>query len=1648
MSDRIKFIAKKFLKIGGWLLVSILTLLIIAILGIRTPYVQNKIIQKAIGYLQGKIDTKVTLESIYITFPKNIVLEGLYLEDQKSDTMVYLGSLSVDTDLWALTQNRIEVNSIELSNSTIDLNRNETDSSFNFDYIIQAFNPKGESTDTTSAAWDVIIERVELEKVVVTFDDRQQGNSIKVKVGNLDISLGESKITQSIYKFSDIELNNTSIQISRSYNNSENESDTSQRDLIPFDLDFQAIHLNNISVEYDQPDLNQSLSINLSDLMVESNRIDLNHKLIDLETVSLEHSSISYWDGALDSTADASIKKSGNVITFPATDWIIKLRQLTFVDNILEYGNAKDSLSLFDPNHIEISSFHLLAKDIDVNRNSYKATLEQMSFKERAGFEVKSLKSEIEFSDSRFIVEGFDFETANSKLELNVNATFDLTEGKAIDYTRVKLDVNVKNSFLSANDALFFFPNLIDSLPVKVPIHSVLYIDTRFHGLIADLLVDKLEAKLFDSTVISLSGRVTGLPDFSKSMMDIKLNRFITTRSNMMQVLYDSMVPSSLQIPDHILLTGNFEGTIDASSVRAAMETEVGSIEVNGQYDFRDPATYDIKITSKNLNIGALLKQEQMDTLNMELKITGSGLTRQTLNIMTKIDVSKFKYNGYTYSDFKLDGLFNNSIFEGSASLKDDNLDFTLNADLNYSEKIPQYKATFTLKNADFRALKISERPLKARATLDVNLWVEDFGKVNGSIDVRKVAIYNGEVLYKIDSLLVVSIDQEQESSISIRSDIIAGDFKGTFSLADMPKTIKQHMNRYFSMQDSSIHAFEEPQNFKFNLTLKNSDLFTELIFPQLKSFVPGKIEGEFDSEKNLLEMNIGLTKIKYASSSLDSLLIALKSDNNAFTYMVRLKNLRYDTLHITAVQVQGKLANNHHEANLIILDSLNKEKYRFSATLNSLKNEFKFSLADDNILINYKKWQIPTSNFVSFENTLTRAGDFKLTNGNEQFEMVTSEVDSTLEFRFHQFQLSNFTNLIEGVLPASGLLNGNFRISSSGKENFSSKLNINELFLFERKWGDAAIAMTHTSNMYSIDATVQGEALNLQANGQYENKEPQDELTLQLSLAPFNLELLEPFAFGQLTYVKGTGRGKMEVSSKDSDFSIRGEMLFADATFTSTYLKNSFLLKQERILFNNEGIVFDNFKIADSNANEAIIRGSIKTEDYKNFALNLKASMKRFQLLNTKEGDNELFYGLVKADANAVITGNLNEPSVDLTLALNDDSNFTYIVPESQKSAQELKGVVRFVDRNATLDPFLANLVNEDTIRSSFKGLNLSANLELSDKAMLNIVLDPRTNDKLSVNGNANLVLGIDASGGMDLSGVYEITKGTYNFSFQNLAKREFNLVNGSTIEWTGDPLNATMDISATYKLDASPLDLVYNQINTSNQSEVNSYNQRLPFIVFLEIRGRLLEPHITFKLDMPEEKRNAFGGAIYSKLQDINTRESDLNKQVFSLIILKRFISENPFESQSASSLSNTARQSVSRILSDQLNRLSENIKGVELTFDIKSYENFTGDEVQGETKAQLGISKSLWDERLVVKFAGNLDLEGGNGKQQATDYIGDIALEYKLTSDGRFRIVGFRNSNFDMIDGELTETGTGLIYIKDYNTLRELFKTNKKQ
>lgn len=289
-------IGLRILKIIAWVIVGIFTTLLLVILLIRIPYIQNRLVQKGISYLENKIGTDVNLKSIYIGFPKTIVLEELYVEDQQADTLCFVGELAIDTDLWGLLQNRIRLNTVALENSTVRLNRTERDSTFNFDYIVKAFADTSD-VDTTKAGWEFSVGTVELAKILFTLRDNFQGNDIDLNLGDLELSMKEFNLSKSVYDIAKLELKNTfaSYTQNKELVEDKNTKNSEQSDTnFPVNIDFTKIELQNVGFNFQNIPQGQKLTARIEEFNAESNKLDLNKREIDFEKIELNRSFISY----------------------------------------------------------------------------------------------------------------------------------------------------------------------------------------------------------------------------------------------------------------------------------------------------------------------------------------------------------------------------------------------------------------------------------------------------------------------------------------------------------------------------------------------------------------------------------------------------------------------------------------------------------------------------------------------------------------------------------------------------------------------------------------------------------------------------------------------------------------------------------------------------------------------------------------------------------------------------------------------------------------------------------------------------------------------------------------------------------------------------------------------------------------------------------------------------------------------------------------------------------------------------------------------------------------------------------------------------------------------------------------------------------
>jgi hypothetical protein len=533
-----------------------------------------------------------------------------------------------------------------------------------------------------------------------------------------------------------------------------------------------------------------------------------------------------------------------------------------------------------------------------------------------------------------------------------------------------------------------------------------------------------------------------------------------------------------------------------------------------------------------------------------------------------------------------------------------------------------------------------------------------------------------------------------------------------------------------------------------------------------------------------------------------------------------------------------------------------------------------------------------------------------------------------------------------------------------------------------------------------------------------------------------------------------GSVNGNISIKGSVNEPKIDGPINFDKASFATSVLGSQYKIDGENIIATENGFHFEDFVVRDTANNELRLNGTVQTPNFTNYNFDLDVNATNFQVLNTTKKDNKIYYGKLVITSNMHVGGTEAAPDIDGNITVNDGTDLSVVIPQQEPGVVAREGIVEFVDMDAPENDTLF-LAYDSLNTSPFKGMNIITNIEIRKEAVFNIIIDEANGDFINVQGEAVLTTGIDPSGKTTLVGNYELEKGAYEITF-NFLRRRFDIQKGSRITWLNEPTKATMDVSAVYIANTAPIDLVQNQIAASSQAIRNTYMQKLPFEVKLRMTGELMKPELAFDIVLPLDKNYGVSNDIITqvdrRLQELRQEPGETNRQVFALLLLNRFVGQNPLASSTpVFSASSYARQSVSKLMTEQLNKLAAGlIDGVDLTFDVTSADDYTTGEQRSRTDLNIGLSKRLLNERLTVSVGSNFELEGPkNSNQNASNVFGDLSINYSLSRDGRYMIRFYRKNRYEgVVDGYIIETGVSFLISVDYNRFSELLRKRKNQ
>ena len=1644
-------ILKKTFKAVLWM-VLIFVLLFLVIAGIiQIPTVQNKIIHYVTTLVSNKTHTRVEIKNISISFPEAVVIEKLYLNDLKKDTLVYAGRIKVSISLFDLIFSKVTVNFLTIRDLNLNLHNTRTDPLFNYNFLITAFTdttPKKTVKAKKASGWTVTINRVNLKNIRFRYDDEYGGVNVSSSLENLKLKIDQLNFSKSIYEFNNllVESLKAKIQISKPVKESIKKAGTT----FPiFTVD--RIQINNSILHYRNAINKDVILAAINDFGLEDGLVDLGKEEVTVAKVYLSESKIrlsshpSPTSSSSIATKSASSKKS----------WKVNVQYIDFDDNLFAYqtANKPKVKNVFDVSHLNYRQVTLMAQNLHYSTYQTKVSINKFSAIDENNFAVTRLETDFKMDRYSITAKNLKVSTKGSSIDANINIRYTSLKSLKKSFPLLTLNLNLKKISASNSDILYFAPKLAPLAFFKKRTNTTI-LSGQITGKVNNLRGKNLRISTGERTILKTDFFIVGLPNIQRTYFVFPRMKLITNKHDV-NLIAGPSISTAINLPQDIALLINFKGKINSFKSTIDINCNYGRGKLIAQIDPNENFRGNLYLT--NFDVGSLLnKKALLGSVSLTAQASGQGFNLQTMKAQIKANVSHIYLNKYLYHNLLVDGTVSDHKFVGKINLNDKNVVFYLNGLVNITPNQEHYKFHLNVQGANLQKLNLTKNDIRIGFDAVSDLKGNTIGKLVGKAKISNLILASNGKKYILDSVLVASINEPNKSIFNFNSALVDVKYNGTISPTALPTALTQFINNYFPFFNTKQNKKERKvSKFDFEIQLHNHPILSEVLLPQLKVFQPGIITGSFDSQKNELKLNGLMTRIVYGTTEMKNLVMDVNSDSTTLNYTISCSGITSSQINLSNLLFKGKLADKKIIASISSIDEKKNKKLSINYQITRDKDEYKLVLDSTECYLMNNRWNIAADNYIEFGKSGVLIHHLAISNAQSQVNItsVNNKFNDDLKITIKDFKLEDISQIIEKDSSfARGDVNGNILLKRVNKSyGIIADAQITNLFIRNIPIGDLTVkASNPTTKQFNINVKLVGTDNNLTASGYFTPNDSINSLNIKADIQSLSMKTIEAFSVGQITEASGNISGNLLITGKTNTPQVTGALTFNNVFLKPTYFNNRYEIKHETVQLQTNGIYLNSFTIFDSSQHSAIIDGIVKMKHFSDYNFNLQVKTKDFLLFNTSAKDNKEFYGRMIIDSNIGINGPLALPVINAKIKLKKGSNFTFAVPEDKITTDKGEDVVEFND-TLNHNSILYQSDKKVIKKSTFTGIDISSIIQIDKEATLRLLIDPTSSDSLVVRGDAALSFMMDKSGKMSLTGAYNLNSGVYLISIESVIKRKFEIIPGSTIIWNGDPLDADVSINASYAVKAAPYDLVADQMAGLSEAEKNGYKQVYPFLVILKLRGAILKPEISFEIQLRTEDKGIMGGAVNQKLIMLNDDPSLLNKQVFALLVLGRFIQENPLQTAETAQASTLVRSTISTFLSAQINQLSSKfLPGMSLNFDVQSYNDYQSGQAQGRTQVEIGLKKQIFNDRFTLQIGGTIDVEGEKAKQNsASEITSDINVEYKATKDGRFRLKAFRHNLYDgAIEGEIVETGGGVVYVRDFNTWKMLFKPNRKR
>lgn len=1295
------------------------------------------------------------------------------------------------------------------------------------------------------------------------------------------------------------------------------------------------------------------------------------------------------------------------------------LDKFSLSNSSIQYdGDESEPVSGLDPAHIALNELNLSIRSIAYQDKDIRADIRSFSMTERSGLTLSSLKGKIHSDSTAIEIPDLAVKTPHSEITLAATVPWSVLAEQSEGTLNAKL-----TALLGREDLFFIIPSLPDDFKQAFPEKSF-SLSAEAKGNLSSLHIPQVKAELPGAFHINASGKAGFITDDIRRSANLTFQAGTQDMGFVMKYL-PATQRAQFHIPDSIRLEG--EATLRNREYQASLRLaeDKGRVQVDARYhSVSEDYTVTLKIDS--LEPIHFMPQDSILWLSASVGAEGKGTDIFSPNTWADIKgrVDSVRYINTSLSDVTLDG----SLKEHQAHMEINSnyplAKVNIIADGTIQREEIQGMLIIDADSIDLYGMHLMDTTFATKFQLFAEAKTDLKEKNHVDISLGNWEIRTAEMRFRPKMLTLKARSDEDTTQVSLNTGDLGAVLTGNAGLNQMIAQFSD-ISREVGLQlerDSTVHiAALRPSFPNMSLSVKagRDNPVYNILRRSYISFTDFSLQANTSPQEGLL-MDASIHAFAQDTFLIDTISASIRSDSSGILYAADVIKNKYRQQTPFKAHVQGTLRYKYADAELLYTNHKNEIGLLLGIRAKKETEGYRMQLYPEKPVIAFNTFELNPENYLWFRNAKNIEADIRLT-GMNNASLWFHSIDRgsgypELYAELSQLNLDVISTGFAQLPHMKGILSADIQYAPT-EETFMVVVdaNIDTLVYENGRVGELMLNAVYLplENMeHQVDVHFYRDREEVvAANALYRAGQKQNALKGNLDIFTLPMRMINPFIPDGVAELDGVINGNIAIAGTPSKPALNGFIQLDTAAVYLGMADTRLRFDNKRIEIKNSLITFNNYNIYSVGNNPFIISGHIDASNTSRMIADLRMNAANMQVLNAKKTKESLVYGKLFMNFSSTLKGPLNGLVVRGDAQLLGGTDVTYLLVESPLTVQDrMEGLVTFTSFTDTL-----TMQRRNRQQMPLGGIDLLMVLHIDPTVQFRVGLTPDESNYVEVEGGGDLSFQYTRQGDMVMNGRYTFSEGIVKYSLPVIPLKEFNIHSDSYVQWDGEVMNPLVNVVATERMRATVTR--------------DGAGRRSNFDVGISVQNRLDNMQMSFIIDAIDDSESKTELASLS--EDERTRWA-----VFMMVTGTYMGTEGSSNMNLGGALSSFLMGEINNIAGDAL-------KTVDIDVGLDTYEGEGGTQ----TDLTFSFAKRFYNDQIRVSVGGKVST--GNTAQQTQSFLDNFAAEYLLDPAGSRTVKIFYDRNYEnLLEGEVVETGIGLVLRKKVLHLRELFDFRRKK